>query len=84
MKEMCNFEGIWSGEIMFDGVKYVDFEKENPCTLKEDEQPLPSNSTYRQDISYLLHGNLEAAQNAKEELENLQRRDRNLREIPSV
>jgi hypothetical protein len=44
------------------------------------ETSLPSDSTRRKDSLILASGNIAAAQAAKEELENLQRNDRKLRE----
>ena len=43
-------------------------------------RPLPSDSRYREDLSNLLAGDLEASQAVKEEMEELQRWDQRLRE----
>ena len=42
---------------------------------------LPSDSVYRKDLQYLLAADIENAQIAKDELENLQRKDKSLRAL---
>ena len=45
------------------------------------EERLPSDSIYREDLQYLLQSDIERAQIAKDNLENIQRKDKSLRTI---
>jgi hypothetical protein len=71
------------GFIDFDGVRYYDIREKQlihfPIAAKG-ESSLPSDSTKRKDGRILFGGDIPAAQAAKEQLENLQRNDRKLRE----
>ena len=71
------------GFIDFDKVRYYDIrEKQHihfPIQAKGDTS-LPSDSSRRKDSRILASGDIKAAQAAKEELENLHRNDRKLRE----
>jgi hypothetical protein len=66
--------------IEFDGVRYWDVRECVNLDLYEYTKPLPSCSSLREDRILLQAKNLEAGQIAKENLENLQRKDRKLRE----
>lgn len=73
------------GHVDFDGVRYWDLREEdyNPKHFKPymlDENPLPSDSTMREDRNKLVDEDYYEAQKAKEDLEELQRHDRKLRE----
>jgi hypothetical protein len=71
--------GTWIGYMDFDKVRYWDVRHIKPSTVKY--QPnLPSDSERRKDLVLLRQGNMEEAQMAKEEIENLQRLDRKYRE----
>ena len=80
ISQLSEFEGIWNDVIKFDGVQYVNFRTDLPCQLEYDDYPLASNSTYRTDLVKLMEDTIEEAQKEKERLEELQRRDRRLRE----
>lgn len=64
----------------FDGKAYLNYRTDLPFQPIHEEFPLLSNSTYRSDIRKLAEGKMEEAQDEKELLEELQRRDRKLRE----
>ena len=73
------------GFVDFDGVRYWDLRDEElqpkhfrPIWIDQDR--LKSDSTLRQDRMYLCMPDYEAGQNAKEDIEELQRNDRKLRE----
>ena len=70
------------GYIDFNGIRYFDHrELSNICSpYKDVDNPLPSHSTRRQDAITLSTGDVDKAQELKEELEALQRHDRKLRE----
>ena len=73
------------GYIDFDGVRYWDLrdEETNPKHFKPDvlvPNALASDSMKRMDRTLLCELDYEAAQHEKEELEDLQRKDRKLRE----
>ena len=73
--------GKWFGELAFDGVAYKTV-KRGPFPL-EVERPsvlLPSDCTFRLDVVYKRWRNYARSNEEKEVLENLQRRDRKLRE----
>ena len=71
------------GFIDFDGVRYWDIRERQsihfPISAKG-QLSLPSDSTKRKDGMMLAAGNVQQAQVFKEELENLQRHERKLRE----
>jgi hypothetical protein len=66
--------------IEFDGVRYWDIRECIDLDLFEHKNPLPSCSSLREDRVLLQARNLEEGQVVKEKLENLQRKDRKLRE----
>lgn len=71
------------GFIDFDGKRYWDIREKQAihfAVQAKGDTSLPSDSTRRKDSNILASGNIAAAQAAKEELENLQRNDRKLRE----
>lgn len=82
-KVVSEIRGNYMGFIDFDKVRYYDIrEKQHihfPISAKG-EASLPSDSTRRKDSRILAKADMVAAQAAKEELENLQRNDRKLRE----
>ena len=80
MKKLVTFDGIWNSFININGEEVLNFKTDLPYEFNEEPMPLPSDSRYRDDLSNLLAGDLEAAQVAKEEMEEIQRRDRRLRE----
>ena len=76
--------GNYMGYMDFDGVRYWDIREIEklwfPIKARE-TNTLPSDSTKRLDSVTLKSGDIEAAQIKKEELENLQRHERKLREV---
>lgn len=76
---ICKVFGSWIGYLDFDGVRYWDVRQIKPATI--DYKPnLPSDSGNRKDLQFLKSGLVDEAQVAKEEIENLQRHDRKMRE----
>jgi hypothetical protein len=76
---ISNFEGEWGYEFNIDGKNYWK-QGEAPLELMEKmEFTLPSDSTFREDVMLLKHGQEDYAQLAKMNLENLQRADKKLR-----
>jgi len=79
LKEVSLISGSWLDEISFDDRCYW---KNGTCAHFRPIRPeiaLPSDCRYREDLIYLLEGNLEESQKWKRELENHQRYDRKLR-----
>lgn len=74
-------EGDWRSHLLIDGEKYWDIREDWAYSLKNMESPLPSDSIFRLDSLYLAINNEETAQIEKENLENLQRNDRKLRDL---
>ena len=71
------------GFIDFDGIRYWDIREKESVWFpieKKGESSLPSDSSRRRDAIVLATGDIKAAQVVKEEMENLQRNDRKLRE----
>eukprot|EP01092_Planopodium_desertum_P009530 TRINITY_DN40803_c0_g4_i1.p1 TRINITY_DN40803_c0_g4~~TRINITY_DN40803_c0_g4_i1.p1 ORF type:complete len:386 (-),score=76.88 TRINITY_DN40803_c0_g4_i1:62-1063(-) len=79
-KELSEVLGTWLGCVEFDGKSYWSYkdegEKHKPIPV---EDPLPSDSRFREDLIYLLKGETTEAQDWKHKLEVKQRRDRKLR-----
>ena len=78
-KQLSVLTGSFLGYMEFDGVRYWDYRYVDPYKVNFDIA-LPSDSEARMDLILLREGNIEEAQKKKEELENIQRRDRKLRE----
>ena len=76
-------EGNWLENIKIDGDVYWEIGKEEPASLIDAKVSLDSDSTKRPDAIALKQNKEEEAQNHKEELEDIQRKDRKLREIAS-
>jgi hypothetical protein len=72
--------GSYLSYIEFDGVKYWDIRENFPIKLIEINDNLPSSSLIREDRVLLEEEKMEEAQIAKDNLENLQRNDRKLRQ----
>lgn len=77
-KVLSNCTGTYCGYIDFDGVRYWDYRHSEVPAINF-LNVLPSDSEVRKDLITLRQGNIEEAQVAKEELEELQRFDRKLR-----
>jgi len=75
---ISKLSGTYLGWLEFDGRRYWDARHVTPNRVTFDVN-LPSDSEVRSDLLALRQGNMEAAQRNKEDLENSQRHDRNLR-----
>lgn len=67
------------GFIEFDGVRYWDTRDIKPYKLHKPPKTLQSDSRYRPDLQQLAQGNVDLAQQRKEEMEEAQRKDARLR-----
>lgn len=72
--------GTYAGYLDFDGCRYWDARQTKGFPINF-RNILPSDSEARQDLILLRQGDMDAAQEAKEDIENLQRTDRKLREL---
>jgi hypothetical protein len=77
---VSRLKGEWTSHVEFDGKRYWDIEKEKPYLLEYEENPLPSDCNYREDVILMRMGNRPAAQLKKNEGENSQRYDKKLKE----
>ena len=77
---ISEISGHWTKELAFDGINYWERKNDHLVDFYEPEFKLPSDSSFREDMDFLIHGKEDEAQKAKEKIENLQRRDRKLRE----
>ena len=59
---MSKFEGVWTEQISFDGIKYFDIRNDLPFPLVDDPHPLKSQGSYRNDLQLLKEGRLEESQ----------------------
>lgn len=72
--------GTYAGYLDFDRIRYWDARQTKGFPIHF-RTLLPSDSEARTDLLFLRLGDMDAAQQAKEDIENLQRTDRKLREI---
>ena len=77
-RPIANLQGTYLGYLDFDGVRYWDARFLRPFEINY-LRVLESDAENRKDILVLRSGNVDFAQAAKEELENIQRNDRKLR-----
>ena len=71
----------WLGQVIFENKIYWSiFDPEQKWTQTGIDFVLPSDSTKREDLIALVKGDLDDAQNKKEQLEQLQREDLKKRE----
>eukprot|EP00884_Botryococcus_braunii_P015711 jgi/Botrbrau1/2823/Bobra.0125s0032.1 len=76
--------GNWLSHLDWDGVRYWTLAEEQPEIWAHEPNPLPSDSSFRQDLAILRDlADLKMAQEAKELLENQQRNDARLRKSGS-
>jgi len=73
--------GNWLAFLDWDGKRFWTLNEEEGASWIPDPHPLPSDTRFREDLALLLAEDVPAAQVAKEELENRQRRDAKLRNI---
>lgn len=72
--------GSYMSHMDFDGKRYWDIRENFPIKIIDLNKTLPSSSLYRKDRILLEEGKLAEGQIVKEEIENIQRADRKLRE----
>eukprot|EP00474_Spongospora_subterranea_P001472 CRZ01930.1 hypothetical protein [Spongospora subterranea] len=72
-------DGSWIGEIRSNGVVLYDVRQKLDASTVPAENPIPSDSRFREDLKALSEGKFDLAQAKKVELEELQRSDRALR-----
>jgi hypothetical protein len=77
---LCSITGEWSDNLYFNDERYWWVMDYQPITMSRMKNQLPSDSSHRKDLNYLIKGEISNAQNAKETLEETQRFDRKLRE----
>ena len=78
-KILSNFTGSFLSHIDFDGVRFWDIRHNIDIEKYPIKDQLKSSSIYREDSSLLYERKMDEAQDAKTELEEIQRRDRRLR-----
>lgn len=78
-KSQCKISGFWTQELCFDEKKYWEKDKYKPLDMYEMEYKLPSDSTFRSDMKAWIEHKDEEAQNEKERLEEIQRKDTKMR-----
>ena len=76
---VCEVEGSWLSHLCFNNKIYWDLETSDIILPMPVENPLPSDWRFREDSTALNTGDMEFAQDEKERLEVLQRRDKKLR-----
>ena len=79
VEEKIGIDGIWHSNLNFDKKNFWKIEDYLAYQLEGLENPIPSDSIYREDLIVWKSKSLEKAQEAKEKLENIQRKDRKLR-----
>ena len=80
-QELCEGTGSWLESFQVDQRVWWTAEMKPIDEWIAAEDSLPSDSVYRHDLRCLLHGNVNAAQNAKDRMENMQRADKLLRDV---
>eukprot|EP01017_Pseudomicrothorax_dubius_P034948 TRINITY_DN4845_c0_g5_i1.p1 TRINITY_DN4845_c0_g5~~TRINITY_DN4845_c0_g5_i1.p1 ORF type:complete len:480 (+),score=102.22 TRINITY_DN4845_c0_g5_i1:74-1513(+) len=80
LKQVSKVEGTWMDRVVIDDITYWKLGMNMPFKVVHAKSPLPSDSTYREDMLLLMKDDIEAANVAKESLENRQRQDKALRE----
>ena len=77
---VSKISGSWMGCVLFDDKRYWSIKDDCPkFELIPADDPLPSDSRYREDVSYLKAGDMEPATEWKAKLEDLQRAEAKIR-----
>lgn len=76
---LSSIEGEWTNYIKFDNVFYWKHADTIIHQMERQEFTLPSDSLFRDDLLLFREGNLDLSQQAKTNLEEIQRNDRKLR-----
>lgn len=79
-KEICKITGEWTNHLKFAEDIYWNINDYTRLPIFQKKNLLPSDSSFRKDLQNLINNDEESSQNHKEELEELQRNDRKLRE----
>jgi hypothetical protein len=80
-KIFCKIEGEWTNYLSYDDKKVWTKGSITTPSYYRNENLLPSDSMLREDLQYFIAGDEINSQASKEKLEDLQRKDRKLREI---
>ncbi|CAD8099746.1 unnamed protein product [Paramecium sonneborni] len=72
--------GRWTTGMIIDGIEVLNWFKHFPYKLKYEDYPLASDSNYREDLIALKTGDLNVAQDRKEQMEIKQRHDKKIRQ----
>jgi len=79
-KSYCAIEGEWTNSLKFDGVDYWNIGEDKLIPFLQQDYLLPSDSCHRKDIHSLMQNDTDSSQKIKEEYEQIQRNDKDLRE----
>ncbi len=80
VEKLDDIEGSWLTHLSIGNIRYWNFGSDMPAQLNKLHHPLPSDTTYRPDVLYLKVNDEKTAQKQKELLEEVQRKDKKLRE----
>ena len=83
IEKISDISGVWSSHIDFDGKTYWNIEKDVPYLLEYEKNSLPSDSNFREDVLHMRLDDIKTGQIIKEKMEEIQRKDRKLREKTS-
>ena len=78
--QVSQIYGTYLGYLEFDNKRYWDVREVTACPFHSNNETLPSDGLFRDDLQIYQMGDLNGAQLAKEEIKNLKRYDRALRE----
>lgn len=73
--------GSWIGQIYFEDKCYWSVLDEQQSWNRNDLNIIPSDGKLREDLNYILTGDIDNAQKEKERIEDIQRKDQKLREM---
>jgi hypothetical protein len=76
---LSKISGEWSNNIKFDDKDFWINGEVGLCPMYKKEFILPSDSSFRKDLNFLIQDDVVNSQNIKEEYEEIQRKDRELR-----
>ncbi len=77
---ICPIEGEFTQNIKFEGNHYWQFDADAYPLIRRMAFTLPSDSSFREDIIWLKKGDEDLAQRYKVKLEEIQRKEKKLRE----
>jgi len=80
VEQIDSLQGSWITHLQIGSKQYWNFENYLPAQVKKINNPLPSDCTFRLDVLHLKKNEENLAQKYKEELEEIQRRDKKLRQ----